>query len=409
MLQEIFPKIYRSYQQPPWGEELEDFAVWLQDTGYSRHSTCGHLFRLKQVLKHIVNFSSNITFSMGQLHKTFSSGISSSHAVNYHATQRLYQHFLTDRGRLIIPLAGDRFTTFRRDYRQYLAETRGFVTSTIQQHDTTVRDFLSQALGPHQALADLTRDNIEHYLLLKSPEVKRQSLQHVVAHLRAFLRFSYDRGEIKNRLEETIDTPRTYRGELPPRALNWAVVQAFLTSIDRESKTGWRDYAILHLMAHYGLRPSEIVTLNWNSIDWKARLIHVEQCKTRSPLTLPLTDQTIYVLSDYLKQGRPSSRRPELFLRARSPAGALKHTAVSDLFEKWARKSGLPLNGYSAYSLRHSFAMRLLGCGVGIKTIGDLLGHRSLESTCQYLRLDVNMLRQVALPVPNFEYAGRIK
>ena len=137
------------------------------------------------------------------------------------------------------------------------------------------------------------------------------------------------------------------------------------------------------------------------------RVLHVEQRKTRSTLVLPLTDQTLTVLRDYLSRGWTSSEHPELFLRARCPVGALKRTAVKDLFEKWARQSGLPLNGYSAYSLRHSFAMRLLGCGIGIKTIGDLLGHRSLESTCQYLRLDVNTLRQVALPVPNIEQIGR--
>jgi site-specific recombinase XerD len=63
-------------------------------------------------------------------------------------------------------------------------------------------------------------------------------------------------------------------------------------------------------------------------------------------------------------------------------------------------KSGLPIEGYSAYSLRHAFAMRLLERGIGLKAIGDLLGHRHLGSTCQYLRLDIDTLRDVALPVP---------
>jgi site-specific recombinase XerD len=296
----------------------------------------------------------------------------------------------------------------RLGYRQHLAELRGFVATTIQQHDATVRDFLSRILGPNKVLAELTSADVERYILLKSSEVKRQTLQHTVAHLRSFLRYGYERGEIRSQLAGVIDTPRTYRGELPPRALDWGLVQELLGSIDRASRTGWRDYAILHLMAHYGLRPSEIVTLRRDSIDWRARVLHVEQRKTRSPLVLPLVALTLSVLGSYLSRGRPSSERPELFLRARSPAGALKAAAVTDLFEKWARKSGLPLDGYSAYSLRHAFAMRLLGRGVGVKAIGDLLGHRTLESTCQYLRLDVNMLRQVALPVPNAGQVGRL-
>jgi site-specific recombinase XerD len=87
-------------------------------------------------------------------------------------------------------------------------------------------------------------------------------------------------------------------------------------------------------------------------------------------------------------------------LRARSPAGPLRHYAVLNVFEKRARLSGLPLAGSSSYCLRHAFAMRLLKRGVGVKAIGDLLGHHSLEATCVYLRVDTDMLREVALPVP---------
>ncbi len=407
MLQEIFPKVYRSYQKAPWAEELEECAVWLQATGYSRLSTRRHLFRLKQALKRVAGFHPDTTFTVIQLQKAFRSGFPPSQAVKYQATLRLYQNFLAAKGRLITPPSCDRFANFRFNYRKHLTELRGFATSTVQQHDATLRDFLSRVLGSHQVLADLTRADIERYLLLKSPEVKRQSMQHIVAHLRSFLRYGFEQGDIRSRLDRNIDTPRTYRGELLPRALDWGVVQEFLISINRESKMGWRDYTILHLMAHYGLRPSEIITLRRDSIDWEVKVLHVEQCKTRSTLVLPLTDQTLSVLRSYLSRDWPGIKHPELFLRARCPAGALKRTAIKDLFEKWARQSGLPMNGYSAYSLRHSFAMRLLGRGVGIKTIGDLLGHRSLESTCQYLRLDVNTLRHVALPVPNIEQLGR--
>jgi integrase/recombinase XerD len=408
MLREIFPKVYRSYEQDPWGTELEDFASWLQTMEYSLHSTRGHLFRLRTVLARMKDFRTSTVFTVIRLHEIFQSGFPLTQRVNFHATQCVYHRFLEVKGRLVNPAPCDRFEFIRLAYQQYLAELRGFAPSTIQQHGATMRDFLSQMLGGQQLLADLTHADIERYILYKSPRVKRQSMQHTVAHLRSFMRYCYDRGEIRSRLDQTIDTPRTYRGELPPRALDWEVVQEFLSLVNLESRTGQRDYAILHLMAHYGLRPSEIVALRCNSIDWKTKILHVEQSKTRSTLALPLTEQTLIVLNNYLSSRPASSKHCELFLRARCPAGALKRTAVKDLFEKWAKQSNL-LKGYSAYSLRHSFAMRLLACGVGVKAIGDLLGHHSLESTCQYLRLDVNMLRQVALPVPNAEQIGGLR
>ena len=70
------------------------------------------------------------------------------------------------------------------------------------------------------------------------------------------------------------------------------------------------------------------------------------------------------------------------------------------MFARRAQAIGLGQGEYSAYSLRHAFAMRLLRRGVGVKAIGDVLGHRDLESTCVYLRLDVQALRDVPLPVP---------
>jgi len=115
---------------------------------------------------------------------------------------------------------------------------------------------------------------------------------------------------------------------------------------------------------------------------------------------LPLDERTTSVLQDYLRHGRPESAHPQLFLSARSPIIALTRYAVTDIFQKRLRQSGSSIRGYSAYSLRHAFAMRLLDRGVGLKAIGDLMGHRHLGSTLQYLRLDIDMLRNVALSIP---------
>jgi len=173
-----------------------------------------------------------------------------------------------------------------------------------------------------------------------------------------------------------------------------------LSSIDRADRTGCRDYTILYLLAHYGLRPSEAASLLLDSIDWKGKALRVEQSKTHSTLVLPLSDEALQVLKDYLDAGRLTSRRQELFLCARAPVQALTNHAIARVYKVRSRRSGLPLNGSSVYSLRHSFAMRLLERGVAVKTIGDLLGHHTLQSTCTYLRLQVEALREVALPLP---------
>ena len=265
----------------------------------------------------------------------------------------------------------------------------------------TVADFLARGLDAEQNLTALTLTDIERYVALRSREVSRHSLQHVVAYLRSFLRFCHDQGQTGRRLD-AIETPRTYRGELPPKALEWSTVQALIQSVELASKAGRRDHCILHLMAHYGLRPSEVVALRLDSINWDTAVLHVVQRKTRSDLFLPLAPQTLLILRDYLANARDvlGTQHRELFLRARCPSGPIERWAIGDIFKKRVREAGLELPGHNVYRLRHTFAMRLLTRGVGVKAIGDLLGHHSLDSTCAYLRLDIDMLRGVALEVP---------
>jgi site-specific recombinase XerD len=157
---------------------------------------------------------------------------------------------------------------------------------------------------------------------------------------------------------------------------------------------------MLFLIATYGLRACEVVALTLDAIDWRGRRLHIPQRKTGTPLVLPLTDAAGTVLLRYLQRGRPLSPHRELFLRHRAPAGILERTAVADVFQKWVRRSGLAISFQGAHCLRHSYAVALLRRGVGLKTLGDLLGHRTAESTCAYLRLATDDLREVAMAVP---------
>jgi site-specific recombinase XerD len=97
----------------------------------------------------------------------------------------------------------------------------------------------------------------------------------------------------------------------------------------------------------------------------------------------------------------------EVFLRCRTPDGLLKPTAVTEAFQAWSRKSGLAIPFQGAHCIRHSYAVHLLRQGTPLKTIGDILGHRSAESTCVYLRLAIEDLRNVALPLPQESTAGK--
>jgi site-specific recombinase XerD len=246
----------------------------------------------------------------------------------------------------------------------------------------------------------LMASDIEAFVCLRGSRISRASLQHEVAHLRSLLRFLAMRGEIPTGLDGQIDTSRVYRLEKLPRALPWEIVGSFLRSIDRSTARGLRDYAIFLLIATYGLRTSEIVNLTLDDIDWRAGQICVRPRKNQIPLLLPLTETVRTVLVDYLHRGRPALPHREIFLRCLTPGGRLGATAVGESFRAWSSRSGLPIPWQGPHCLRHSYAVHLLRQGTPLKTLGDVLGHRSAESTCVYLRLAVEDLRDVALSLP---------
>jgi site-specific recombinase XerD len=406
MLQTLFRRSGPQYDRSPFSREMKEFYEWLQQTGYSKDNIRGHLYRIFKVLTRSRQFKPDYARSSAVLHRMFGRHCTCvERSQHFRGTERAYCRFLQSQHRLQEeeqPV--DAVSSLLHRYRQYLQEVRGLTETTVVQHAHTVSEFLKIAVPPGERVRMLTREHVERYLAKRSKGITRQTMQHVVAHLRAFLRYGIARRLVRSGLD-AIDTPRTYRDELPPRALPWPIVKKLLQSVDRSSRAGWRDYMVLHLMAYYGLRASEVAALRVDSIDWDSQTCRVEQRKTQSDLILPLSKQTVALLRRYLRDARSASDLPQLFLRARRPSGGLRHYAVCEIFDKRAALSGLALEGYSSYSLRHSFAMRLLQRGVGVKAIGDLLGHHSLEATCVYLRLDMSALRSVALPLPT--QAGR--
>jgi integrase/recombinase XerD len=316
------------------------------------------------------------------------------------ALVRSLARFLDESGRLRPPAATPSELLVSA-YCSYLERVRGFALGTIVGHKCTASDLLSfLSYESNEYLRDLRAVRIEDFVRRTSERISRESLQHTVAHLRSFLRFLEARGEIPRGLHASIDTPRVYRGERLPRALPWKTVTAFLEAIDRSTPMGLRDYAMFLLIATYGLRTSEVAGLRLDDLEWRASRICVRRLKVDSSLVLPLTDPVGAALLDYLRNGRPPLSFRELFLRVRTPVRPLERTGVTEAFQTWTRRSGLAIPFHGPHCLRHSLAVHLLRQGASLKAIGDLLGHRSPESTCVYLRLHVEDLRDAALDLP---------
>lgn len=287
----------------------------------------------------------------------------------------------------------------------YLQAMRGMAVSTIVRHRGHLRVFLKFLKFDQQPsiIRTLRLDRIEAFLCRMATTNNRFSLQQIVAALRSFLQRQHAQGILRQPLHQQIDRPRIYRLEQLPRALPWEQVVALLRSIDRSQPDDIRDFTLLYLAVRYGLRRGELVRLTLDDIDWRAGILHVRQTKTKQTLELPLTDEAGDVLTRYLKMARPQSSLRELFLRRKAPIGPLTAMGVYHTLQERIRGSGLDFPRVGGHALRHSLAVHLLRRGVALGTIGKVLGHRDVESTAVYLRLSVEDLREVGLPVPKCE------
>ena len=287
-------------------------------------------------------------------------------------------------------------------YVTYLREVRGLAEGTISGHCLHVNRFLAFIGFDHNrsALSRLRHAQIEAFVRRMARTHNRYSLLGLVLTLRSFLRFQFSREVLQRPLHEQVDIPRVYTGERLPAALTREQVQTLLRSIDQRSHNGLRDFTMLYLIAVYGLRRSDIVSLRLDDIDWRSGVLHVKQTKTRRPIVLPLTDEAGHLLARYLRKARPQTEHRDLFLRTVEPAGRLTPWAVNLILQTRVQRSGLDFGEFGPHALRHSLAVHLLRRGVAMKSIAEALGHRDFRSTAQYLRLDLDDLRAVGLPVP---------
>ena len=408
MLTELLPKThYRFSPLPLLGAYLDGFIAWLYAKGYPSLPIRRRIYaakRLDEALRqHGVRHVGDLTAEQFRAYAPKDSQQDIQLAAVVHSLTA----YLDD----IQALAPPRRSSYQEvlaPYRTYLEQVRGLATQTVSHHMATAGEFLT-FLGVDQdveRLRTVDQHAIERFVQAVGQRLERASLQHTIACLRSFLRFLAGQGRVPPGLDSRIDTPRIYRGERLPRALSWELVRAFLQGIDCSTSMGRRDYAMFLMVITYGLRCCEVVGLTLDDIDWRARRLHVRRRKVRSTLMLPMTMEVEAALIAYLRDGRPALSCRDVFLRERAPAGPLKPTVLTKAFQRWVRRTGLPIAYQGPHCLRHSLAIHLLRQGLPLKAIGDLLGHRSAESTCVYLRLHVDDLRDVALELPTDEATG---
>lgn len=260
-----------------------------------------------------------------------------------------------------------------------------------------IRDFLSQSCDNEDSLQHITIADVDEALARKSLEsgYTPAGLQGYASSIRVFLRYAESRGWCPQGLSNMIMTPRVYQHDTLPTGPSWEVVQELLATTEEDRPAEIRNRALLLLLAVYGLRSREVALLKLEDLDWEQELIHITRPKQRKQQVYPLARSVGDAILRYLQEVRPRCSHREVFLTLRAPFRSLSNGSLYQIVSRRLRALGVELNHYGPHCLRHACASRLIQSDFSLKEIGDHLGHKNLETTRIYAKVNIKGLRQV--------------
>jgi len=222
--------------------------------------------------------------------------------------------------------------------------------------------------------------------------------------LRDFLKFLYTKDLIAKEVSNVFPVIISNKFERIASFYSKTEIGKLLGCVDRQTKIGKRDYAVLILAIHLGIRAGDIRKLKFRNIKWDTDQIEYIQEKTKNPICLPLLENIKYALLDYLKNSRPKSTYPNIFVKHRAPFIPFsKGNSFYEIINKYIDKANIETAGkkHGLHSMRYSLASNLLSKNTPMPVITGILGHKSSDTTNMYLRIDTDKLRSVALEVPD--------
>jgi len=290
---------------------------------------------------------------------------------------------------------------FIDEYRRYLLRERGLAETSLLNYASFAEQFLSDRFGQSEMdLPLLTATDVTEFLRARARQLSPGRAKLLVTALRSFLRYLRHQGEISVNLAECVPPVAAWSLSTVPKFLPAGTVQRILDHCARDTRDGKRNYAVLLLLARLGLRACEVVALSLDDIDWDNGRITI-RCKGGRWAQLPLPADVGEAIAIYLHTGRPRCVCRRVFLRHRAPLrGFGDSITVSTIVRRALISAGIDSARKGAHLFRHTLATDLLREGASLDEIGELLRHRSPNTTAVYAKVDLTALRTLALPWP---------
>jgi len=286
------------------------------------------------------------------------------------------------------------------DYDRHMDQVCGFSASTRRLRRYCCRHLLRWRYGTRQIeLSKLSAKDLAEFLRTRAPELSPGTIHLFIISLRSFCRFLEFSGRTRIGLSGALPRVPTPPSAQPPKTLKIEEWHRFLTGFPRTTAVGKRDYAIALCLSTLALRSHEVTALTLDDINWQARTLRLSRTKQRRERLLPMPNQLVRALAAYLKQARLRTESRALFVHHQNYLGRpMSARCVRDVIQRGFERCGIAARG--THILRHTWATNAHRRGASLKLIADILGHSSLQSTLRYAHVNLEELRQAALPWP---------
>ncbi len=403
------PRVVRRLRSGAHAAMLEEFLARLHRRGHSRNTIQNYLCAAEVFLQWLRRRRQAIDSLDEATARAFACRrpCGDRPRANVHAALRHLLRHLRDTGVVCSrpPASRPAIERIVVEYGAYLHSTCGLTTATRLYRRRYAREFIQFVFGSGRICWKALRpDHVQSFIVRYGHEGLLAAARTAAGSLRSFLRWLQFQGRIRPGLIGAVPRLPQWRLAGLPTVMTDLQLETFLASFDQARSSGRRDHAIALCMVDLGLRAAEVADLTLDDLNDDAGTLRLTAGKSRRDRVLPMPHRVRRAVVDYLHRHRPETTDRHVFVRHRVPVGA---PVSRELVRGVMRRAYAAVGGCEEWTgthvLRHTAATRLHRAGADLKRVADILGHRSIDTTMIYTKVDLVRLADVALSWPGCE------
>lgn len=279
------------------------------------------------------------------------------------------------------------------EFQDYLLNVRRYSSNTVSSYSFDICDFTKFIRGLGKIFKDIKVDDVKSWILdLTERQIGKRSIKRKMSSLKSFYAWMYLQKKVDSDPFEYVHSPKATHA-LPDFFSEKEIDSLLNANEKRTDKLKDRDQALLMLMFASGLRASEVVNLTFNQVDFDNRIMKVSGKGNKDRL-VPFTNSAKESMLNYINGLRKDLLKEDTkYIFLNSKGNKMTVRGLEYILDEIEAKTGL-YGKIHPHMLRHSFATKMLNRGADLRTIQELLGHSSIETTSIYTHVAYENMKE---------------